>query len=199
MQLFIVDESFVTTKNDHLELTDERVCTQLSRVLRAKPGYVCMIQTVKKDHVQRWEASVTSLTAKHMEARILSTEQRNVVVKTAFFIPLPNKREKLELILQKLTEIGVDELILRPAERSQLKTIPEQKRIRRKAIVTEAAEQSRRRHIPSIRFIKDCTALSNALGAKFDRMCILKVFDIPRTGTEKEKFQKNGGGVQSVI
>ena len=38
-------------------------------------------------------------------------------------IALPNKQEKLELIVQKLSEIGVDEIFLWASERSVLKRL----------------------------------------------------------------------------
>ena len=38
-------------------------------------------------------------------------------------LSLPNKQEKLELIIQKFTEIGIDEIYLWASERSVLKAI----------------------------------------------------------------------------
>jgi RsmE family RNA methyltransferase len=55
---------------------------------------------------------------------------------------LPNKLEKLEFILQKGVETGVDEFIFFHAERSQKLALLEKKKERMEQIVVEAVEQS---------------------------------------------------------
>ena len=70
-------------------------------------------------------------------------------------IAMPNKREKAELIVQKLTEIGVSDIIFRPSERSIIRAWNEKKAIRLGKIMKEALEQSRGRHMPNISFVKD--------------------------------------------
>ena len=57
-------------------------------------------------------------------------------------IALPNKQEKLELIVQKLSEIGVDEIFLWASERSVLKSLNPNKEQRLLKIIKEATEQS---------------------------------------------------------
>ena len=56
---------------------------------------------------------------------------------------MPNKFEKLELIVQKCTEIGVDHLLFFPAKHSLLKEISSSKMERLEKISLEASEQSR--------------------------------------------------------
>lgn len=56
---------------------------------------------------------------------------------------MPNKFEKAELIVQKATEIGVDEIIFRPARRSVIREFPEKKIMRLLVIAKEATEQAR--------------------------------------------------------
>lgn len=67
-------------------------------------------------------------------------------------VAMPNKREKAELIVQKLTEIGVSDIIFRPSERSVIKQWNENKTTRLNKITKEALEQSRGRHVPKISF-----------------------------------------------
>lgn len=55
---------------------------------------------------------------------------------------MPNKFEKLELIVQKLAEIGIDTVIFWPSRRSLLKDIPPKKMERLQIIAREATEQS---------------------------------------------------------
>jgi RsmE family RNA methyltransferase len=99
-------------------------------------------------------------------------------------IALPNKREKAELIVQKLAEIGVDEILFRSAERSVHKQWNEKKADRLYKIAKEAVEQSRGLRIPKIGwcetfrgecegkrvvvFDKGGTLLSSSLGTSLD-------------------------------
>ena len=83
------------------------------------------------------------------------------------------KEQKMDLILQKATELGVDEIILIPLERSIIKNKEEKenKKIERwMRIVKEASEQSKRLHIPKIIPLKDLEPLKNLRGMKL--ICI---------------------------
>lgn len=83
------------------------------------------------------------------------------------------KEQKLDFILQKATELGVDEILLVPLERSIIKTKEEKeerKLERWMRIVKEASEQSKRLYIPKIVPLKEVTALQNLEGLKL--ICI---------------------------
>ena len=69
-------------------------------------------------------------------------------------LSLPNKQEKLELIIQKFTEIGIDEIYLWASERSVLKSINPNKLQRLSKIMQEATEQSWNRSLPKLSFIE---------------------------------------------
>ena len=56
---------------------------------------------------------------------------------------MPNKREKAELIAQKLTEIGVKNIYFRVSEHSIIRQRNEKKAERLHKISHEAVEQSR--------------------------------------------------------
>lgn len=58
-------------------------------------------------------------------------------------VAMPNKRDKVELIVQKLTECGLDQIIFWPAERSIIKEWNSKKEERLRKIMKEALEQSR--------------------------------------------------------
>lgn len=61
------------------------------------------------------------------------------------------KSDKFELILQKLTELGVNRIVPYNAKRSIVKETKKDKKIERyRKIITEAAEQSHRNVIPEI-------------------------------------------------
>jgi 16S rRNA (uracil1498-N3)-methyltransferase len=70
-------------------------------------------------------------------------------------VAMPNKREKAELIVQKLCEIGVDTIIFRPSERSVVKVWNPNKEERLLKISKEAVEQSRGWKLPTVTFMSD--------------------------------------------
>lgn len=88
-------------------------------------------------------------------------------------LSLPNKQEKLELIIQKFTEIGIDEIYLWASERSVLKSINPNKLQRLSKIMQEATEQSWNRSLPKLSFIEAPQTLYQ------ERRFI--VFDLPST------------------
>ena len=70
------------------------------------------------------------------------------------------KGEKLDLILQKCTELGVGEIVTFAAERSVAKIAPgqrEERQARWQRIVREAARQSRRTVVPRVGLATDLT------------------------------------------
>lgn len=178
MQLFIVSENKLKIEGERIRIDDQRVVLQVSRVLRAKLWYICSVQMTSGETTYRRRVCMDEIEKTHIAGKIEQEESKNIALHTAFVVPLPNKREKLELVLQKLTEIGIDEIILRPAERSQLKmqVISSAKLERRHAIMLEAAEQSRRRSVPSLRTISSLQDMSASY--------ILTVFDIPQQESE---------------
>ena len=104
---------------------------------------------------------------------------KNNVPKVTLIIPLL-KENKMDLILQKATEMGVYKFIVLPFNRCVIKALEKKKnnRIDRwKRIVKEASEQSKRVNIPEIEFKDKLTDLK-----KLDDICL--------TCSTKEK-QKN--------
>jgi 16S rRNA (uracil1498-N3)-methyltransferase len=98
-------------------------------------------------------------------------------------IALPNKQEKLELIIQKLTEIWISNIYLWSSERSQLNSLNENKIKRIEKIVKEAVEQSRWWTIPKIEVIWDIKTLQN----KRDFI----IFDLPKDNQNKKSIKWN--------
>ena len=98
-------------------------------------------------------------------------------------IAFPNKQEKLELIIQKLTEIGISHLYLWNAERSQIRTLNENKLKRIEKIVHEAVEQSRGWTIPKIEIIQDLKTLSDQWN--------FVVFDLEKEEKSESKIKED--------
>lgn len=108
-----------------------------------------------QDNNHRYTIILTSLWKKELIGTIKDTQVYPVETKeTIIFIALPNRRDKAELITQKLTEIGVSAIVFRPASRSVLKSTPDKKQERIRQIALEASEQSFRTSLPSITFLE---------------------------------------------
>lgn len=79
----------------------------------------------------------------------ISFPEKNI----SMLIAMPNKREKIELIVQKLTEIWVQNIYFWISEHSIIRQRNEKKTARLEKISREAVEQSRWFQIPEIKFI----------------------------------------------
>ena len=75
------------------------------------------------------------------------------------------KNDKLELCIQKLTELGVSRIVLYEAHRSVVRLKDEKKVLRLSKIAREAAEQSHRNIIPEICSVSSITELAAYKGA----------------------------------
>ncbi|MEG1565160.1 MAG: RsmE family RNA methyltransferase [Bacilli bacterium] len=83
----------------------------------------------------------------------LSNEKKNRKITIGFAIP---KGDKIELILQKCTELGIDEFVLFSSERTIGKISADKlddKLNRYNKIVKEAAQQSKRISVPTVKYV----------------------------------------------
>ena len=151
MQLFFHEN--IQTNWDQLKLKEaSEIIRQLKKVLRASAGYLFCVQNGDK----RREVELVNRTDKEINAKILKEQSKpHLSSPTAMLIALPNKQDKLELIVQKLTEIWIQRIILRPAERSVVKSFATNKHERLQKIMQEALEQSRGWEMPKIEFVED--------------------------------------------
>ena len=155
MQLFFHEN--IQTNWDQLKLKEaSEIIRQLRKVLRASAGYLFCVQNGDK----RREVELINRTDKEINAKILKEQSKpRLSSPAAMLIALPNKQDKLELIVQKLTEIWIQRIILRPAERSVVKSFSTNKHERLHKIMQEALEQSRGWEMPKIQFITDLKEL----------------------------------------
>lgn len=148
MQLFISPE--YQKNQDNITITDERIIHQCVHVLRYKPWQLLQLQ----DNGVRYMLSITSISKKEIQTMIqeaiVSPSQHNTITVAC---ALPNRRDKAELIIQKCTEIGSDQIIFWKADRSILHELPEKKLQRFQTIALESSEQSFRRSIPTITYL----------------------------------------------
>ena len=151
-----MDRFFVKKQNINLDtnscIIEGEDVKHISKVLRCKIGeeleicdndnneYICEITEIDK-------STVTLNILEKVDVK------RESDLKIKVYQGLP-KGPKMEMILQKLTEVGVDEIILVQTKRSVVKVDDkkEDKKIERwERIIYEAAKQSKRGKIPKLR------------------------------------------------
>lgn len=149
---------------EHLESSDQTITlknmnllNQLNKVIRAKSGdeFVFFNAQDNIDYIfelkdiEKREAFFVKV--KEIEKNSLPKYVVNIVQ------AIPNKLEKIELLLQKWVETWVSNFLFFRSERSQKLNISENKLERLQKIVIEAVEQSGRNDIPEIVFLEDIT------------------------------------------
>ncbi len=149
MQLF--HEEY-TTQNNILTISNPDTIAQCRKVLRLKIGDLIHVQSTKANTTTRHLVKISNVWEKLTGEIIETKTQQKTENYTQILVALPNKQDKLELIAQKLTEIWIDEIIFRPAERSIIKERNKNKEQRLHTIIKEALEQSRGRFLPQISF-----------------------------------------------
>lgn len=112
------------------------------------------VQYTVWEEIHREELQVRELDKKQVVADVQNCKKTvKKMSKTSIIVSVPNSSSKAELIVQKLTEIGVDSIYFRNTQRSQWKFSLEKKRERFETIIKEAVEQSRWRSVPSLEII----------------------------------------------
>lgn len=146
MQLFLIDPP---QDQHYITLNDPALVHQMSRVLRMKPWSDCTLQWEEVLQTTRGLYTLDTISKQEINLELqadttldVRTEDLASCQQILLVVALPNKRAKAELIVQKLSEIGVSKIIWFPAERSQLRLIPEKKMQRMQEISKEATEQS---------------------------------------------------------
>jgi 16S rRNA U1498 N3-methylase RsmE len=104
MQLFITDDFKISTNK--VSITEERIIKQLKKVLRARPGYTFFLQPKTTSNIQkRYFCKILEI-SDHIQAQIENIEEKKLNLQTKGVITsFLNKFDKMELIVQKLTEI----------------------------------------------------------------------------------------------
>lgn len=156
MQLFHIDADKVRVKWNNLELYSvSELLSQLRKVLRIKKWDKIWIQFSDSKWTTRYELSIQNWTDKDLTGEIISSQTFSFPEKNiSMLIAMPNKREKAELIVQKLTEIWIQNINFRVSEHSVIRQWNDKKAERLDKISHEAVEQSRWIQLPEIKFLK---------------------------------------------
>lgn len=151
MDRFFVDKSNIDLENGTCIIEGEDV-KHISKVLRCKVGE--KLEICDKDNSE-YVCEITDISKNQVDLNIIEKNEikRESDLKVKLYQGLP-KSTKMEFILQKLTEVGVDEIILVSTKRSVVKVDDkkEGKKLERwERIIYEAAKQSKRGKIPTLR------------------------------------------------
>lgn len=169
MQLFHIDAEKIHTRWDDLEIFPiSDLIFQLRKVLRIQKWNKICIQYSEKSKTVRFELSILDWTDQKLFSKIISNKifelgKNNV----SMLIAMPNKREKAELITQKLTEIWVQNVYFWASEHSIIRQWNEKKSERLDKIAREAVEQSRWIQLPKIKFAESINELEKLITWKY--------------------------------
>lgn len=153
MDRFFVEKKNVNLENNTCIIEGEDV-KHISKVLRCRVGEE--LEICDNDN-NEYICEITSIDKSEVKLNIIDKVdiKRESDLKIKVYQGLP-KGPKMEMILQKLTEVGVDEIILVQTKRTVVKVEDkkEDKKIERwERIIYEAAKQSKRGKIPKLRGI----------------------------------------------
>lgn len=156
MQLFHLDAGKIRVKWNSIEIFSVPVLlSQLRKVLRLKKWDKICVQYSDNVWTTRHELLIQDWADKDLTCEIISSQIFSISEKNiSMMIAMPNKREKAELIVQKLTEIWVKNIYFWVSEHSIIRQRNEKKAERLDKISHEAVEQSRWIQLPEIKFIK---------------------------------------------
>ncbi len=147
MHRFVTEER-ISGVGEEISLEKEE-SAHASKVLRLRPGEA--VQLI--DGENRYDAVLTEVSAEETKARVTALcPSPEAPARAVLWQGLP-KADKLELIAQKATELGVWEIwpveMLRSVARLGKNDPKKQERLSR--IALEAAKQSGRAHVPEVR------------------------------------------------
>lgn len=127
--------------------------------MRARAGQQIMIQYPQLDHTIRYECVVSVVSDKCINADIIhQVSHAHRETSKHLVIAMANKRDKMELIIQKATECGVSQITIVPMQRSVITSCNINKWKRLELIMLEAMEQSRSVQLPVLQW---CDNLKN--------------------------------------
>lgn len=152
-----IDDKFILNNEDlyHIKTVMRMKDNDEIIVVYEKKAYLCCLENVKEN--------INIIIKKELEKVNYNTPNITLIVPIL-------KEQKMDLILQKSTELGVSKIIPILTKRSIIKLKPhdyEKKVIRWKKIVKEASEQSHRIDIPEINDILSIKELENIDGYKY--------------------------------
>lgn len=160
----VMQRYFAIEKKDNKFILDNKDLHHIKNVMRMKDNE--KIEVVFNEQLYRCCINYKDNVTINIIDEI-TNENIKDKLKISIIVPIL-KEHKMDLILQKSTELGVDEIIPIVTERTLVKiNDKEDKKVERwKRICKEASEQSMRLNIPTITNVKKINDLNNIEGLK---------------------------------
>tara|TARA_B100000686_G_scaffold338910_1_gene412140 strand:- start:1019 stop:1744 length:726 start_codon:yes stop_codon:yes gene_type:complete len=117
----------------------------IKNVMRLKPGDIISLFNPKNGE---WDAKIVNHSKENTEFIVERLTKSENIKNNLWLAFSPIKKNNLDMLLQKVTELGVEKFIPILSERSTVREINTE---RAKKIIIEASEQSNRISIPEIR------------------------------------------------
>jgi 16S rRNA (uracil1498-N3)-methyltransferase len=174
---------------ENLTVEDEHIIHQVIKVFRAKKGdKFCFFNPGGPDHIYTLESDSKKYIQFKLQEKWSITKDIEDTKKLTIFQAYPHKTEIIELIVQKLVEVGVEEIVFFRADRSQTIAISENKKTRIEKIAREALEQCGGNHPIRITYSED--SLGNILK---NNSSLEHIVWNPRWEKTTPNFKKNIG------
>ncbi|MCT4617029.1 MAG: 16S rRNA (uracil(1498)-N(3))-methyltransferase [Candidatus Gracilibacteria bacterium] len=204
MQRFLINSDL----QDKIIISDKDFIHQVSKVLRGRIGDKIILFKPNSSVDNIYE--IININKKNIELKKLEKiKKENNNFKLNLYSALPNKLSKIELIIQKCTEVGVNKITFFNSERSQKLIISQNKKARLENIIKEATEQSNRNGLLKLGFIdkldfkelekfyflhtKDIDSKHISQIKNNEKIDLLVGPEGGFSGEEIEQFKKNGG------
>ncbi len=186
MARFFVSENSI--ENNTVTITGPDV-KHISKVLRLNPGHHVSVSTGSD---REFEAAIREITSKAVICDIVG--EKDIVteppVKVTLYQGLP-KGDKMELIIQKGTELGVSRIIPMICERTVVKLDDKkagERRVRWQRVAEEAAKQSRRTAVPEV---AEPLRFDGVLQELKDQALAIMPWEEQKSGGIKQLLQSN--------
>ncbi|MGX7111428.1 RsmE family RNA methyltransferase [Gemella cuniculi] len=187
MQQYFLDEKFNSNSTYVLSKSDSN---HIVKIMRKKNDD--MVYVVFRDEIKY----ICSIVDNNIEAvvvkpykKVLGTNE--LTTKITIAIP-PLKNDKIEYLIQKLTELGVSSIVLFNSERNiaKIKNDKIESKLKRwRKIIKEAAEQSKRNLIPDIAYVDNLSELLN----------YSKLHDYKVVAYEKESINEENINLKNLL
>lgn len=138
-----------TLTGKKLTINEDRVLKH-AKVLRLWIWDEIAVQDTLDDVTIRYICKIEEVHNKQLVCEVMSSSQQKKTMKPWMLVGIPNTQDKLHLMVQKLTEIWMHEIVFRRNDRSTGQDINVKKMSKLCKIWQESIEQSNGRFLPKI-------------------------------------------------
>lgn len=162
MEQYFVNQ---TIERDSFRISDKELYKHLATVLRHKSGDVIYLVDDQNDLYQATIDQVDTEN-KFVQFNVKKSDKPTTELPVDVTIACSlSKKDKVEWITQKATELGAKKIVFFNSQYSIMHwkaNVVEKKMLRLQEIAKNAAQQSKRRMIPEVSYLKDISELNNS-------------------------------------